>query len=133
VTTMVLNLVRWLVTLPVTLVQDVQNLAQLNPGAFFPQALGALPTAVDNMLPGHPFIRTLSASPIADGVTAHSIIAVKGDGPPEEGNDGDVTYQSAHLEGVASEKIVRSDHSTQGHPETILEVRRILLEHAGER
>jgi len=35
--------------------------------------------------------------------------------------------------GVASEKIVRSGHSTQGHPETIEEVRRILREHLDQR
>jgi hypothetical protein len=61
---------------------------------------------------------------------AHSIIAVQGDGPPEEGDDGVVKYSSAHIDGVASEKIVRSSHSTQGHPETIQEVKRILFEHA---
>ena len=32
-----------------------------------------------------------------------------------------------------SEKIVRSSHSTQGHPETILEIERILREHAERR
>ena len=37
---------------------------------------------------------------------------------------------SKHIDGVVSEKIVRSDHSTQGHPETIQEVKRILFEHA---
>jgi hypothetical protein len=39
--------------------------------------------------------------------------------------------RSAHLEGVESEKIVGSGHSTQSHPETIEEVRRILREHIG--
>jgi len=43
-----------------------------------------------------------------------------------------VLYESAHLEGVASEKIVRSSHSTQGEPATIEEVRRILREHVAE-
>jgi hypothetical protein len=43
-----------------------------------------------------------------------------------------VRYESAHLEGVGSEKIVRhSTHSTQSNPATILEVRRILYEHLG--
>jgi hypothetical protein len=42
-----------------------------------------------------------------------------------------VRYESAHIEGVASEKIVRSTHSTQSTPATILEVRRILYEHLG--
>jgi hypothetical protein len=40
-----------------------------------------------------------------------------------------VAYENAHIEGVESEKIVRSAHSTQSHPETIEEVRRILREH----
>jgi hypothetical protein len=38
-------------------------------------------------------------------------------------------YMSAHIEGVESERVVRSGHSCQSHPVTIEEVRRILLEH----
>ena len=38
---------------------------------------------------------------------------------------------AAHLDGVASEKIVRSDHGVQKDPEAIREVRRILREHVG--
>jgi len=45
-----------------------------------------------------------------DGVRAHSIIPVKGDGPPEEGNDGVVEYKSAHIEGMDSELVVRRDN-----------------------
>jgi hypothetical protein len=55
---------------------------------------------------------------------------VQGDGPPEDGADGVVMYKSAHIDGVASEKVVRSSHSTQGHPETIQEIKRILMVHA---
>jgi hypothetical protein len=62
---------------------------------------------------------------------AHSIIPVKGDGPAEEGNDGVVEYTSAHIDGVESERVVRSPHSCQGHPDTMEEVRRILRLHAG--
>ena len=40
-----------------------------------------------------------------------------------------VEFKSAHLDGVASEFVVRSEHSCQEHPFTIEEVRRILLEH----
>jgi hypothetical protein len=72
----------------------------------------------------------MAATPIAPGVHAHSVIAVKGDGPIEGGNDGVVEYSSAHLDGVDSEYIVRSTHSTQSNPYTIEEVRRILLLHA---
>ena len=85
------------------------------------------PTSITNMNPDNRFIQSLAAISIADGVVAHSIIAVEGDGPPEEGDDGIVKYSSAHIDGVASEKIVRSPHSTQGNPETIQEVKRILF------
>src|SRR5208283_1368587 len=90
-----------------------------------------MPTALDNMVRSNPFVQTLSGLPIAPGVHAHSIIPVKGDGTPEEGNDGVVEYKSAHIEGVESELVVRSGHSTQATAETIEEVRRILYEHAG--
>ena len=59
------------------------------------------------------------------------IIPVKGTGPVQDGNDGVVEYQSAHIDDVESELIVRSGHSTQATPETIEEVRRILYLHAG--
>jgi hypothetical protein len=91
-----------------------------------------MPSAVDNMSPRHHFIRALQDIPVAPAVTVHSIIAVEGDGPSEQGNDGVVEYSSAHIDGVESEKVVRSSHSTQAVPETIEEVRRILLEHAAE-
>jgi pimeloyl-ACP methyl ester carboxylesterase len=92
---------------------------------------GRLPTAVDNMSPAHPFVRTLVALPLAPGVAGHSIVAVKGDGPVEAGDDGVVKYESAHIDGVVSEMVVRSEHSSQGRPETIEEIRRILILHAG--
>jgi hypothetical protein len=81
------------------------------------------------MNPHNSFIRTLAGIPIAPGIHAHSIVAVKGDGPLEGASDGVVAYGSAHLEGVESEKVVRSGHSAQGNAEVIEEVRRILLLH----
>lgn len=90
-----------------------------------------IPTALDNMDPSNRFIKALSATPITPGVKVNSIIPVKGDGPVAEGNDGVVEYKSAHIDGVESELVVHSGHSTQATPETIEEVRRILYEHAG--
>jgi hypothetical protein len=58
---------------------------------------------------------------------------VLGEGPVTGKTDGVVAYESAHIEGVESEKVVRSGHSTQGHPETIEEMKRILNEHLGLR
>jgi len=77
----------------------------------------------------NPMLKILAESPLAPGVTGHSIIAIDGDEQPPDGDDGVVEYTSAHLEGMASEYIVRSGHSCQQHPLTIEEVRRILLEH----
>jgi len=95
-------------------------------------SLERFPTSLDNMSPGNPFIKTLAGIPIAPGVAAHSIIPVEGEeGPLEEGVDGVVAYSSAHIDGVESERVVRpSYHSTQSNPETVDEVRRILLEQA---
>ena len=41
-----------------------------------------------------------------------------------------LNIESAHIDGVASEKVVHSSHSVQGNPEAIQEVKRILIEHA---
>ena len=84
------------------------------------------------MTPGSLLVQTLARTPIAPRVKAHSIIAVRGDGPIETGDDGVVEYKSAHIQGVESEYIVRSGHSTQADPHTIEEVRRILYLHWSE-
>ena len=89
-----------------------------------------MPTSLDNMRPGSPFLQKLSQLPIDPHVTAHSIVAVTCDGPLDEGGDGVVKYESAHIDGVESELIVRSSHSAQANPETINEVKRILIENA---
>ena len=125
------RLVSDLVRLPTNLMRLSVELATIDTSALHVRQLGRLPTSIDNMTPGNPFIRTLGSLPVAEGVVSHSIIAVKGDGPLEEESDGVVGYTSAHVEDARSEKIVRSGHSAQGDPAGIEEVRRILLEHAG--
>jgi hypothetical protein len=127
----VLNFIRRFINLPGTLVSQFQGLLQGQ--AFSHLGISQLPTSVDNMSPGNPFLRALNDLPIDPSITAHSIIAVLGDGPIIGKNDGVVAYESAHIDGVASEKVVRSGHSTQGHPETVEEVRRILREHIGAK
>jgi hypothetical protein len=93
--------------------------------------LERFPTSIDNMSPGNPFIQGIQQIPVADSIEAHSIIAVKGDGPPEQGDDGVVKYTSAHIDEARSELVVRSPHSCQGNPHAIEEVRRILRLHVG--
>ncbi len=117
------------INLPGSLAKAATEIGKLH-GPNIGGAPFSLPTALDNMDPSSPFVKTLASLPIASGVRVNSIIAVKGSGPVEEGNDGVVAYKSAHIEGVESELIVRSGHSTQATAETIEEVRRILYEHA---
>jgi len=121
------NLTRQLLTLPSALT-GLRAEINRNPGA---ARVGFVPTAVDNMSPGHPFILGLQAIPVVPSVKVNSIIAVEGDGAVEQGDDGVVKYSAAHIEPVESEMVVRSSHSTQGNPHTIEEVRRILRLHAG--
>jgi pimeloyl-ACP methyl ester carboxylesterase len=127
----VLNIMRRLIRLPGTLVSQLQDV--LKGQAFAQLGTTQLPTSVDNMSPGHPFLRALNDLKIDPSITAHSIIAVLGDAPFIGKTDGVVGYESAHIDGVESEKVVHSGHSTQAHPETILEVRRILRAHIGAR
>jgi hypothetical protein len=81
------------------------------------------------MSPRHHFIQALQEIPVAPAVTVNSVIAVEGDGPVEQDDDGVVTYASAHIEPVESELVVKSGHSVQGNPHAIEEVRRILRKH----
>jgi len=124
------GLASWLIRLPGNLTRLGVEAATLQNRGLLRGPFTGIPTAITNMNPSNRFIQELASMPIIEGVTAHSIIAVQGDGPPEEGADGIVMYKSARIDGVASEKVVRSSHSTQGHPETIQEIKRILLEHA---
>ena len=71
------------------------------------------------------------AMPPGPDVTFHSIIGSNRPAPLEQTTDGIVPYRSAHLDGVASELVVRSDHGVQKAPLAIQEVRRILYEHLG--
>jgi pimeloyl-ACP methyl ester carboxylesterase len=126
----VASLVARLVKMPLRLSRLAVDLATQDPDALAVRQLGRLPTSLDNMRPGNPFVVALSELPIDPAVPAHSIIAVRGDGPLDEEGDGVVRYRSAHLDGVESEIVVRSGHSVQVTPAAIQEVRRILLEHA---
>jgi pimeloyl-ACP methyl ester carboxylesterase len=119
-----------LIALPSNLTQVLTELVTRNQDKLLLRTMTRLPTSIDNMTPGNPFIRALAEIPLAARIRAHSIIAVRGNGPVENGSDGVVRYESAHIGGVESELVVRFSHSAQAHPETIQEIRRILLVHA---
>jgi pimeloyl-ACP methyl ester carboxylesterase len=121
-----------LVRLPFNILRVTGDLVTNNPDAFKFDPTRTRFGSVYGMTPGSPVITELSEIPVAPGIPAHSIIAVRGAGPVEEGSDGVVRYESAHIEGVESELVVRSGHSVQANPQAVLELRRILLLHAEE-
>jgi pimeloyl-ACP methyl ester carboxylesterase len=124
---------RWLarvasgfVTLPREFSEAAGELFLQNDDRVLLRSLDDLPSSLDNMTSDSRFLLTLVELPMPPKVEAHSIIAVLPGQDIETGNDGVVTVESARIDGVVSELIVRSGHSTQTTPPTIGEVRRIL-------
>jgi pimeloyl-ACP methyl ester carboxylesterase len=126
---LVRRLAQRMVSLPADLVKTGADLATAGPAGAL--ATGRMPTSIDNMSPGHRFIKALAEVPVAETIAAHSIISKDDDAPLAESSDGVVKYASAHIDGVESELVVQSPHSgMQAAPATVEEVRRILLEHS---
>lgn len=88
-----------------------------------------VPTSIDNLDVGDPFVLRTADLPIGEGIRYHSVIGQKDMSVPlEASDDGVVPYWSAYLEGAESQKVIQSGHSVQETPEAILEIRRILHE-----
>jgi pimeloyl-ACP methyl ester carboxylesterase len=120
-----------LVRVPDSLCATHHRLVADNPPNFFREHFRrGLPTSIDELEWGSPLVTGLSAVPVAPAITAHSIIAVRPGLRPSAPTDGLVSLDSAHIDGVASEKVVAAGHLCQENPEVIAEVRRILAEHA---
>jgi len=129
-TSLVRKLARMFMTLPETAVNAPVDLLQVRQQLDFPKEVRhAVPSSLDGMSTKNPWLLALADLPPAPGVTAHSIVAIKGEDEPPKGSDGVVKYVSAHVPYVDSECVVRSGHSCQDKPTTIEEVRRILIEH----
>ncbi len=120
---------------PITVADAAFDLVTNNEEDNTRRDLARVSGSLDNMSPGNKFLAALRKLPVADGITSHSIIALDGDiDDPEEredGSDGVVKFRSAEVPGVESELVVPSPHTCLGHPWTIAELRRILLEHVG--
>src|SRR5262249_6886921 len=128
-TAFVQSLAAKFMTLPGEILKMRKELTQIFANAQIPRELRASPSSLNGMSPRNPVLLEVAKIPPVPGVTAHSIISVKGNGDPKKGNDGVVKYTSAHVPYVESEFIVRCSHTCQDKPPTIEEVRRILLEH----
>jgi pimeloyl-ACP methyl ester carboxylesterase len=87
------------------------------------------PTGLISLAP-NPLLDSLANLPIK--VPFHSIIGYLGDNELVESSDGVVDYQSSHLDGAESEKIIPAGHAPLiAHPETVAEIKRILEENIG--
>jgi hypothetical protein len=105
-------------------------LARNGPAVLQPAYRNGPPSSIDNLTWDSPILKTLSGLPIAPGVPYHSIVAnLLPDASPQLWTDGVVQYESAHLEGAASEVMIRHHHFVAETVEAAAEVRRILMLH----
>ena len=119
-----------LVTLPVRMVEGVQRIAaKLLPGNSSLEQARKLYTGFDNLSPENPVLKLLAETPLSPDVPCNSIVGNREESGVPGGSDGVVSYESAHLDGVESERIVKSGHSVQENAETARELVRILRLH----
>ena len=128
-------LARKLITLPELTLTARQQVVRDNRAILRNPDLLETSTSLDSLAPASPVLPVLLAAPKAPWVTYHNIVGVIQStnwlGKLAAGSDGVVAYESAQLDDVASELVVNADHShVHRHPLSVLEVRRILLEHA---
>jgi hypothetical protein len=120
-----------LVRLPDPLRARYGRLLTRNGPEFFTERFRkGLPTSIDELEWRSPILMGLDEVGLGPTIKAHSIIADRRDPPRAGGDDGLVSYESAHLDAAATESLVPSGHLCQDHPAVIGEVRRILMEHA---
>jgi pimeloyl-ACP methyl ester carboxylesterase len=131
---------RWIGRLSSLLVDRAEELESLHaevlglngPEAINPAYRRRPPSSIDNLEMDSPILTVLSELPIAPGIPYHSIVGnLFPAAPTRYWTDGVVPYASAHLEGAASEIMVKHDHTVNDAPEAIAEVRRILRLHVG--
>ncbi|WP_165065767.1 esterase/lipase family protein [Paludisphaera rhizosphaerae] len=108
----------------------LSQLVKDNPDAFN-RKFRRFPTSIETLATDSPILTAILDMKPATDVAYHSIIGSIRPDDRRQTTDGVVPYRSSHLDGVASEKIVRSDHGVQKDPLAIREVRRILHEHLG--
>lgn len=135
------DVTRWLshklVDMPNRMLQTRQQLLVDNPEVIRRTDLFTITTSIDSLSPGNPVFRAMQRMTRAPWVKYHNVAGIVPSGTLlgrfSHGSDGVVAFESAHLEEADSELVVEADHThVHRHPRSILEVRRILLEHAAD-
>ena len=94
------------------------------------QRLTAPKTSLDSLTKESGVLRLISESSVPADVKHNNIVGVRRGSDRATWTDGVVAFCSAHRDNVDSEKVVSAGHSEiLRHPETVAEVRRVLLEH----
>ena len=105
----------------------------MNPDAFHSDYQRSLPTTIDILEPDSSILRALRELRTPCWVTTHSIIGTVHQSLVSGPDDCVVPASSARLPGVTSEIEVPATHTrVHHHPQTVMEVERILLEHLNE-
>ncbi len=135
---------RWLghklITLPNQMLKGRQQLLATNRGYFRPGSPIEISTSIDSLAPESPLLPVLLAAKSGPWISYHNVV---GQVPDlgwrklfTEQGDGVVSLSSARLDKLQqlrSQIVVPADHvSVHRHPQSILEVRRVLLEHLSE-
>jgi pimeloyl-ACP methyl ester carboxylesterase len=117
-----------LIHVPSDLQSDFVKVTSENPNAATPTAKAFHHegnfSSVHTLSPHDPALQALADLPI--DVPFYSIIGQHSSGPLQTSSDGVVPYSSAHLNGAASEKVVRSGHGVCENLEAQHEVIRVL-------
>jgi hypothetical protein len=84
-----------------------------------------MPTGINGLSPRSPVL--LGLDTLAIHAPFHSIVGDRGRGDTPNSSDGVVAYWSSHLTGAQSELIVPGPHGSFALPQTVSELKRILL------
>jgi pimeloyl-ACP methyl ester carboxylesterase len=139
------DLTKWLgrklIHVPTSFLQGRSQLEARNPSYFRATAPLNITNSIDSLSPKSPILPVLLAAPTGPWVKYHNIVGQA----PHEGftntvsmwlsgeGDGVVSLASAQLDNASSQIVVPADHmSVHRHPQSILEVRRILMQHIAE-
>jgi len=129
---------RKLIKIPSMIMQGRHQLVARNPGYFRKDAPLDVTTSIDSLAPESPLWPVMLSAERGPWVKYHNIVGEI----PKKGitgwfvggtGDGVVSLVSAKLDDVHSQIVVPADHvSVHRHPKSILEVRRILMQHIAE-
>jgi pimeloyl-ACP methyl ester carboxylesterase len=135
---------RWLghklITLPAQMLMGRQQLLAMNKGFFRPDSPIEITTSIDSLAPESPILPALLTAQPGPWLAYHNVVGRE----PDLGwrrwfvddGDGVVSLASARLDDMPqlrSQIFVPSDHvNVHRHPQSILEVRRVLLEQLAE-